>query len=59
MNAETQELLEAQLNPELGKQTIPNPLVNPSLFSWHQFFDRNGWVPVQFQHALASVAERR
>lgn len=39
INAEILELLEAQLKSDLGKQTkIPNPLANPSLFLWHQFF---------------------
>lgn len=37
INAETQELLEAQLKSNFGKQTkTPNPSASPSLFLWHQ-----------------------
>lgn len=37
INAETQQLLEAQLKSNLGKQTkTPTPSASPSLFLWHQ-----------------------
>lgn len=53
-----QELLEAQLKPNFGKQSTWSSVHLKAAFV-PSVLDSSGWVPAQFQNTLASGADRK